>query len=153
LSKLVGRSLNSELLDYFRRDPTSKKGSVILIATIDQEGWPHLAMLSHWEIVAGDRENLRIATYKESRTTANMRDRGKATAIAVEGGMTYYIKGRVTVAREEMKSDAGNTMLNMRVEQVLVDELPGAEIANGIQYRELEQIEPHERLHRELVEG
>jgi hypothetical protein len=153
MSKMIGNALNKELLDYFTGDPASKKGNVILVATTDEMGWPHLAMLSHWEIVAKDSENLRIATYRGSKTTANMKARGKVTAVAVDGGMTYYIKGSASVAREEMKSDAGNTMLNMRVKEVFADNLPGAEIVKGIQYREVRQIEPHELLHRELVEG
>jgi Pyridoxamine 5'-phosphate oxidase len=153
MSRLVGRALNRELLGYLTGDPASKKGSVVLVATTDQEGWPHLAMLSHWEIVAKDRKNLRVATYTGSKTTANMKERGKVTAIAVDGGMTYYIKGSARVVREEMKSDAGNTMLNVRVDEVLRDELPGAEIVSGIQYREVKKIEPHELLHKELVEG
>jgi Pyridoxamine 5'-phosphate oxidase len=153
MSKLIGHTLNRELLSYFTGDPASKEGSVILVATTDERGWPHIAMLSHWEVVAKDEGNLRIATYGESRTTLNMKERRKVTAIAVDGGMTYYIKGTVSVARDEMESDAGNTMLNVKVEEVLADELPGAEIVNGIRYREVRKVEPHELLHKELVES
>lgn len=149
---MIGGALNRELLDYFTGDPNSKKGGVILLATLDANGWPHFAMLSHWEIAAQDKNTLRLASYRGSKTTANMKRNGKVTVVVVERGMSYYIKGTARVAKEKMKRDEWNTMLKVRVDKVLKDSLAGAEIVHGIEYRKEESVEPHEMLYEELTE-
>ena len=110
---------------------------VILIHTVDEKGWAHPAVLSYFEVAATDRRNIRIATYKTSNTTNNMRRTGKVTLSIFDERATYYIKGTVSELAHEMRSAPHNSKLNVVVEEVLVDTAdpvlePGAYVSGGI---------------------
>jgi hypothetical protein len=112
----------------------------ILVCTVDEQGYPHPAMLSVFELAAIDRENIQLAVYNTSGTCANMRARGAATLIVVDAGFACYIRGRVTEVAGAMRSAPFNARLNLRVDQVLFDEAPpdlepGAFITSGITFR------------------
>ena len=110
---------------------------VILLYSVDKNGWPHSSILSYFEVAAADRANLRVATYKDSNTTENMRANGRVTLSIFDQRMAYSIKGTAEEVRREMRSLSRNTMLKVAVDQVFVDEAdpvlePGAYIAGGI---------------------
>ena len=83
--------------DLYRRlggaDVSRSRDQAIVVCTVDADGWPHPAMLSYFEVAARDRHNLRLAVYTNSRTCANMRERGKATLIVVDAGLVCYVRG------------------------------------------------------------
>lgn len=110
---------------------------IVLIHTVDEKGWAHPAVLSYFEVAAKDRSNIRLATYKTSRTTENMRRTGKVTLSIFDERVAYYIKGTASELAREMRSAPHNSKLNVVVEEVLVDQAdpvlePGAYIASGI---------------------
>lgn len=141
VSKFVGSTLTDELYRRLAGDDLEDHAEkAILICTVDGNGWPHPAMLSYWEVIAKDRENIRLATYKNSSTTSNMRRTGKLTILIVDERMAYYIKGSAEELAGEMHCSPQNSKLNFRVEQVLADESeegfePDAYIAGGITYK------------------
>jgi Pyridoxamine 5'-phosphate oxidase len=135
----------TELLtdDLYRRlggdNVGSHAGKAIVLCTVDEHGWPHPAILSYFEVAAPDCHNLRLAVYTNSRTCANMRERGKATLIIVDVGLVCYIRGTVTQLAPEMREAPYNAKLNLRVEQVVFDEPPpdlepGVGVTSGITY-------------------
>src|SRR5574341_1298494 len=122
------------------RDLAARIGQAILITTTDTQGWPHPALLSYGEVVAVDRRRLRLALYRTSGTSGNLRRDGKLTLCLIEPAMAYYLK---TVAKEEQNPMDGFLELarfEARVEQVLVDQAredlePGAGVTGGITFR------------------
>src|ERR1700674_2275875 len=111
----------------------------ILICTVDPQGCPHPAILSYFEVIAKDDRNIRLAVFKDSTTTANMRRNGKLTVLIIDERVAYYIKGTVEELDREMACAPQNSKLNLRVEQVLADEAneefePGAYVTSGITY-------------------
>ncbi|HKC65339.1 MAG TPA: pyridoxamine 5'-phosphate oxidase family protein [Pyrinomonadaceae bacterium] len=141
MTKFVGNELPYDLYERLQGDNLEAYADkVILISTVDGKGWPHPAMLSYFEVVALDRRNLRLATYKASGTTDNMRSNGLATISIIDERMAYYIKGSVTELKREMASTPHNAKLNMHIEQVLKDEAneeyeAGAYVSGGVTYR------------------
>jgi hypothetical protein len=161
LTRFVSNELPDDL---YRRltgnDLEACAEKVILICTVDANGWPHPAMLSYFEVIAKDRRNIRLATYKNSTTTKNMRRNGKLTVLVIDERVAYYIKGQVEQLSEAMNSSPHNSKLNLRVEQVLADEADqsrerGTYVAGGITYKNpnlaAEQQKAKEIL-RELLE-
>ena len=141
MSKLLGNELP---VDLYRRllgnDLEQSAEKVILLATVDEDGWPHLAMLSYFEVFAKDPRTLRLATYNGSRTTQNMRANGKATISIIDERIVYYVKGNVEEMTREMECAPQNSKLHFRVEEVLADAAneefePGAYVANGVPYK------------------
>ena len=141
----MSKSLGSELNDDLSRRLSGENlktfaEKVILIATVDNAGRPHAAMLSYLEVVARDRRNIRLATYEDSSTTENMRRNGKATISIIDERIAYYIKGSVVELKREMTCARHNSKLNLHVEEVLADEVneefePGAYVSSGITYQ------------------
>lgn len=160
MSKVLGDELNDDLWQRLNGENlNSRADKVILITTVDESGRPHPAMLSYFEVVARDRRNIRMATYKDSNTTDNMRRNGKATLSVIDERIAYYIKGSVLEQKREMRSAAHSAKLNLKVEAVLADEAneefePGAYVASGITYHShnrSEQLLKAKEVIRELL--
>jgi hypothetical protein len=112
----------------------------IVLCTVDEQGWPHPAMLSYYEVAATDRHTLQLAIYNDSRTCANMRARRQATLVIADEGLVCYVRGRVTEVAPAMRVAPYNALLNLQVDQVVFDEPPpdlepGAFVTSGITYR------------------
>ena len=161
MSRFVGNELPDDLYERLRgNDLEGYADKVILISTVDGEGWPHPAMLSYFEVVALDRRNIRLATYKDSSTTNNMRRNGRATLSIIDERVAYYIKGSVVELKGKMACTPHNAKLNMRVEQVLKDEVneeyeAGAYVAGGVTYHNpdpLAEAAKGRAVLRELIE-
>ncbi len=141
MSRALGNTLPDALADLLSgRELAARMGRAILIVTTDAQGWPHPALLSYGEVVAVDRRRLRLALYRTSGTSGNLRRDGKLTLCLIEPAMAYYLK---TVAKEEQNPMDGFLELarfEARVEQVLVDQAredlePGAGVTGGITFR------------------
>ena len=137
--------LRTELLteDLYRRlrgaEMAERASHAIMLCTVDADGRPRPAMLSYFEVAAPDRHNLRLAVYNDSRTCANMRERGKATLVIVDSGLVCYVSGLVAELVPAMREAPHNAKLNLRIEQVLFDEPspdlePGSHVTSGITY-------------------
>ena len=95
-------------------------------------------MLSYFEVAAIDRHTLRLAVYTNSRTCANMRERGKATLIVVDDRVWCATSAAtVTELAPAMRAAPYNAKLDLRIEQVVFDEPPpdlepGVGVTSGI---------------------
>jgi Pyridoxamine 5'-phosphate oxidase len=141
-------------------DILSRANEAIVICTVDERGWPHPAMLSYFEVAAADRHNLRLAVYTNSRTCANMRERGKATLVLVGAGLVCYVRGEATELTPAMREAPYNSKLNLRLDQVVFDEPPpdlepGVRVLRGIAYsqRAAESLARAEAVLAELLES
>jgi hypothetical protein len=128
MSKALGNELPTELLDDLSgQDLPSKWTRTIPLVTIDGSGFPHFAILSYGEIVAPRPRELRIGLYPNSTTTRNIQARPQVSLLIVLGDSVYYVKG---TAHE--KPAANIVRFDVAVDQVLVDNEPGARITGGI---------------------
>lgn len=141
MARLVGTELPDDLYRRLRdADLDACAEKVILICTVDENGWPHPAMLSYFEVIAKDRHNVRLAPYKNSGTTNNMRRNGRLTISIIDERIAYYVKGRVQELQYELACWPPVSKFNLRVEQVLSDQAdaqlePGAYVAGGVTYK------------------
>ncbi len=121
----MSRDLGGEMPEVVRarldgRDVRAFMGRAHLVVTVDAQGCPHPAMLSHGELLATSPREIRVATYKSSGTANNMRRSGHFTLCFVDAGMACYVKGRA----EELPPMADFPKLarvRVAVEQVLED--------------------------------
>ena len=94
---------------------------VVLLITVDENGWPYAALLSYLEVIAVDRSNLRLAPWNNSTTTANLRRNGKVTLLVVEEEMAYYIQGAATELARDLEGFPGMSKMNVTVASILED--------------------------------
>ena len=110
----------------------------LLLVTLDEAGWPYVAMLSYLEVIAADRSNLRIAPWNNSTTTANLRRERKATLIIVDEEMAYYIQTTAEEISRDLDGFPGMAKINLRIESILEDKAldyeGAARVTTGIRF-------------------
>jgi flavin reductase (DIM6/NTAB) family NADH-FMN oxidoreductase RutF len=113
-------------------------GRAHLVVTVDAQGRPHPAMLSHGELLATGPNQVLVATYRSSTAANNMRRNGHFTLCLVDAGMAYYVKGRAAEL-PPMEDFPKLARFQVQVEQVLEDysqaEIEGeARVLGGITF-------------------
>jgi hypothetical protein len=141
LTKSLGDSLPDDLYRALSSGDTVEgedANKVIILTTVDEDGWPRHAMLSHFEVVAGDRRKVRILTYEKSKTTVNLMRSGKGCFLFVDKTMSYYVrvdcrrvKDRAKAATLEISNEALFVGL---VADVMEDKFQSAPIRSGITF-------------------
>jgi hypothetical protein len=138
MSRLIGKDLNEALLDRLSgRNVASHEGKIIPIFTLDESGWPAPALLSYYEIVAKDLSTIDMALWKNSSTARNLRRADKVTIMITDHEVNYYLKGKVNELQSEMPGVPAVSRFRIRLEQVLEDQEPNAEITSGLTYKRL----------------
>jgi len=132
--------LPSPLLQPLSGDPESRPGEAIVVATTDERGRPHFALLSHREVVALDHHRVRLATYDDSRTSENMRRRGFVSLLVIESGAAWFVKCAVKEIARPLPGHQGICAFEATVEHVKRDRISpsveqDAEITSPITYR------------------
>lgn len=125
-----------DLLNGERLDEHLSK--VLLLITLDEKGWPYMAMLSFLEVIAPDRRNIRLAPWNNSATTANLRRDSKAALIVVDEDMAYYIQGSASELSRDLEGFPGMAKVNIRIESILEDKAldyeGSARVSTGIRF-------------------
>lgn len=144
MSKDLGPQLPQRLVDALRdEDVTHARGRAILVVTLDDQGWPHPALLSYREVGVLNETALRLVTYEGTATTKSLRTIGKVTLVFVDERFSYYVKGTASsIAAGGVSAaaggDSGLAYFDVSVDRVLEDE-PGADeqgayITSGVEF-------------------
>lgn len=113
-------------------------GKVILLLTVDEAGFPHVALLSPGEILAPGDDIFRLALYEDGRTLRNIAGRSKLALAIIEPGLCCYVKGAGSVTGTRIPPGPSQPFTAVRVdvevEEVLLDSEVGASIETGARY-------------------
>jgi pyridoxamine 5'-phosphate oxidase-like protein len=122
MSRFVGDQLNDALLSRLSLETAIEHSHrALVIATIDEHGWPHPAMVSSLELVARDSRNIRLALHTRSRSLRNVCENGRLTVIVADEQGVHYIKGDALVVSPALASRTELAGVNLRVDSVLED--------------------------------
>ena len=136
MSQLLGKTLTEALLQRLNGQAIeAHEGKIIPILTLDEQGWPHPALLSYYEVVAKSSTILDIALWKSSSTAINLRQTEKITLLITDKGTNYYLKGSVKELQPEIPGIPLQSRFRITVEQLLEDQEPNAEITSGLTYK------------------
>jgi hypothetical protein len=136
MSKLLGNALTEALLARLSGDDvSSQEGKIIPIFTVDENGWPHPALLSYYEVVAKSTTTMDMALWKDSSTAVNLRRSGKISLMISDKGVNFYLKGSVRELEREMSGAPQVSRFRITTQQLLEDQEPNAEITGGLTYR------------------
>ncbi len=145
MSQLLGKELTPALLERLSgMQIEAYEGKIIPIFTLDEEGWPHPALLSYYEIVARSSTTLDTAVWRNSSTAANLRRAGKITLMVTDRGVNYYLKGSVKELEYEMTGAAPVSRFRITLEQVIEDQEANAQITTGLTYQRLTRRDPND---------
>ena len=105
----------------------------VLVATVDDDGSPRIAVISTAECIVTNERRLRIELRSGSATCANLSARRKAALWYVLDGAAYTLKGNATAAQSA--ADDGWRGFDVELESVWRDFEQHAPMVNGPAYR------------------
>lgn len=120
-------------------------GLTFLLLTVDDEGWPRMAMLSVGEVLAAGPSTLRTALWLHSTATRNLTRDDRATLALVHAGAGYYLRCRARRGPDlDLGQDGRLAYFELNIEDVLEDAVTYAELTSGMTFRlhEPEQVLP-----------
>jgi hypothetical protein len=145
MSQVLGKELTPALLERLSgAQVETHEGKIIPIFTLDEEGWPHPALLSYYEIVAKNPMTLDTAVWKNSSTAINLRRARKVTLMISDRCVNYYLKGSVSELEYEMTGAPAVSRFRITLEQVIEDQEANAEITTGLTYKRLTKRDPND---------
>lgn len=138
MSTNLGPTLPQDLVELLSgADLPAKIGLACVLVTNGPDGYPHPAIVTPGEMVAGDPSTIRLALYAESSATRNLRERASATLCLADQGAAYYIKADTEPFPTGSPATQGLAMFTLRPRHVLRDAEEGAEVTSGFRFRDL----------------
>jgi hypothetical protein len=145
MSQILGNELTDALFRRLSGDAVdSHEGKIIPIVTLDEQGWPHPALLSYYEIIAKDPSTVEMAIWKDSSTANNLRRTEKISLMIADCGVNFYIKGAVKELEKEMAGAPQVSRFQINVTQLLEDQEPNAQITSGMTYTRTKERDPND---------
>lgn len=135
MSRIEGKQLSPELMDLLDgTDLDSKVGETVLLLTVSENGWPHLAMLSVGELLVTDPDQVRMALWKGTTTGNNLRRTSQGTLAVVYGGAGHYIELEVSGAGDLRVGTKTLDYFSCTVTSALTDVVGYATLTTGIRF-------------------
>lgn len=120
------------LLDGERLE--QKVGETLLLLTVNEDGYPHTALLSVGEVYAPSPDELRLALWKTSATTENLTRSGKATLLAFVPPAAYYVELETTTGADLVVGEARYARFTARPRAILEDVVGYATLESGVTF-------------------
>ena len=138
MSTNLGPNLPENLVSLLSgADLRSKVGMACVLVTQGADSYPHPAIVTPGELVAGDAATLRMALYKESSASRNLRERQAATLCLAHDGAGYYVKADAESFAGEAPAFDGLAVFTLKPRHVLRDAEEGAEVTSGFRFKDL----------------
>ena len=135
MTKSLGKTLPQNLLSRLSTNDLSQiEKRVIMVTTVDPDGWPRYAMLSHFEVVAHDARSIFMLTFSKSKTTGNLERNGQAQLLFVDEEMSYYVRIKCNKTNNVDIESRVETLFSCNVEDVSEDKVSSARILTGITF-------------------
>ncbi len=134
LSKSLGPYLPDRLYADLQNGRLFRTGGLgLAVLTIDEQGWPHVAMAPG--AVAHDRDRLVVALGGSSKSLQYALRTGQATLLIAGPETLYYAKGRVELLCPSLEVIPQEAALLLHLTDLLSDVESFVQITGGISYR------------------
>ena len=95
MSTSFGDKLTKRILDYLHFDKEKRDNTVIFLLTGDDDGFPHVALLSPFQVVTSGENEFFLTVYKGTRSQQFLHKNGRGTLILQADPALNYIKFKV----------------------------------------------------------
>lgn len=113
----------------------AKQHEAFILQTVNEDGWPHSAMISVGEVIAIDDFTFRIALWPGTMTTMNLIRSEKAQLVIVHEGLVYYVKLKTKHLSPQNADVHTRERFTAHIHALKIDEAKYAEIQSGIKVR------------------
>lgn len=133
------KELTDRLPDSLREllngeDLGAKEGETFILVTVNDDGWPNLALLSVGEVFVPSLHEIRMALWPGTNTTGNLERSGRATLAAFWGDTAYYVELDVQSFVRSGPTEDSLVRFSGRVRQVLADKVDYADLTSGVRF-------------------
>jgi hypothetical protein len=135
--------LGPEVYDLLRFDNSERKNVVIMLLTSDDSGYPRVALLSPYQILALDSKHLIISVYRESKSNKNLQEKKKATLVVITPPSIRYV--RVADGPSKSNGESIEQLHELFVEEERSDFSPEAPIKASLFFDETRIKERYEK--------
>lgn len=148
MSRDIGSRLPSDLVSELSKE--SPRPSAIPLISVDQDGLPHVALLSYFELFLL-RGALHFFIHKSSRSTTFLRTRRSCNLAFVHADYVYYVKGRARWLHDYQQT----SVFRLQVESIMQDfptaDEQNASLKHGIRFEgEESDIQDRKRLREKI---
>jgi hypothetical protein len=116
------------------QDLPSKLNGAIRLSTVDEDGWPHAAMLSAGEVLITKAGTFSVAIWPSSSTAKNLSRDGRMTMTLPGDGGLYEIRLRAE-ALYDQSTKAPLKVFSARVLNVKKHAAVYADVASGVTFQ------------------
>jgi len=136
MARRLGSTLPPDLLaSLSQRDLPVRLDRAFPVVTLDAKRRPHPMLCSYLEVLAVDRETIRVVINASGRSARNLSARRAATLVLVEPERTVYVKCR---SKGKAVARGALARFTLKVKEVLEDAADPSEgdvrITSGITY-------------------
>jgi hypothetical protein len=136
----MARSIGNEIPQHIRRlfdgdDLEAREGLTFLLLTTNEDGWPHLAMLSVGEVLRVGARELRAALWPGSTAATNLARTGQGTLALVHQEVGYYLRCSAQQGPDLRIENGRLAYFELQVEDALEDVVPYAVLTSGVTFR------------------
>ncbi|MGI0091128.1 MAG: hypothetical protein ACREBS_05420 [Nitrososphaerales archaeon] len=155
LATLIGSELSPKILSKLKQESRENSKEVILLSTVDEQGFPNVALLSYLDITPISPKMILLAIGEKSSSKENML-RSKRGTLVLWGGKKlgmFYVKGKTKLVKRKLGTVVEGftcSAISLTVEKVSQDYSPVAEILSTITYDTSQTNPAHLELLREL---
>jgi len=114
-------------------DLDARVGLTLELITVDDDGWPRVALLSAGEVLALDPSTVRLALWPASRTTANLERTGQGLVAFVHAGAAQRVGLRAR-RLADLPGAPARAAFEARVASARRDEVGYARLLGGITF-------------------
>jgi hypothetical protein len=136
LSRRLGAHVPPAVRGVLDDAPERQIGITILVVTLGEDEYPHVAMVSVGELVVTAQARLALSLWPASTCATNLSRERRATLALVTGGAAYSLSCR-SAGERELRSDPHppTRAFDLHVADSLQDSAPYADLLTGVTYR------------------
>lgn len=132
-TRTASAQLPAPLVHYLDGTDLLTKTQALRLSTVDEEGWPHAALLSAGDALALPSGTLRFVLFPQSTTTKNLeRDRRVTVTLSVDGAMCEL---RMRCRRlDHSATEVPLALFEATLVETRVHEAPYAAVSGGVTF-------------------
>ncbi|WIV20695.1 pyridoxamine 5'-phosphate oxidase family protein [Paenibacillus polygoni] len=112
-----------------------KQREAFLLQTVNEDGWPHSAMISVGEVLAADPYTFHLMLWPNTMTTINLMRSKKAQLVIIYEGLVYYIKLQIKHHSAVLSDIHTGERFSAHIHALKIDKAKYAKIETGIQVK------------------
>ena len=145
MSQNLGSKLPDKTFNSLKFSNETRTNSAIFLLTKDGESFPHVALLSPYQVVAVNRVKLLVAVHSASRSCAFLASDGKGTLILQLEPAVQYVKCRFSESDDKGYSSGeyGEKLFNATPLEILEDYSDKAPFVSELRFDETNTYGPY----------